>query len=274
MNTKKKAHFQKLSPKEITGKLNYLIKNLGVITVWQKASTVREDFVVQSAALTKTTVQVYPAAESLLLGKVVLCKFEVNGVWYFSTTKVVKDVGINKYTIKFTNDIFKSERRENFRLLTYPHHDVRVFFQLGKGYTGGNIVDIKTRISDTNLFKNFLTLIGQDSPDTGSVLALRVFDISASGISFMIGDLEKSYFKPGSNLKNIRLFFIDKEIVIPEGSSIHCSVYKKNEQKGIKQYKVGFEFKELTHELDKALSQKINDVLRKTGNKDFEDFIS
>ncbi len=143
---KKKAHFEKLAPKEITGKLNYLIQNLGVITVWQKGSNVREDYVVQASSLQKTKVQVYPSGDNLLVGKVVLCKFEVNGLWYFSNTKVVKEVGVNKFTIEFANDIFKSERRENFRLLTYPHHDVRVFFDLGKSYKGGNVVDIKTKL--------------------------------------------------------------------------------------------------------------------------------
>lgn len=205
-------------------------------------------------------------------GTRILVSFDFRGMTFFSQTSFVKSVG--EYgVLQFTSDLFKSERRSSYRLLTYPIYDVWANFNLGEAYEGGTVVDMKSKVNQTQLFQNFLQLVDGKEDAVEGKLKVRVQDLSATGMSIHVGDIEIKYFSKDYLFKNVLITFTDEKIEIPEVKVVYVVDYIAGD-KNLKKYKVGLNFPNLSTKIDDLLGKKINKLLREIdSNKDFEIFL-
>jgi c-di-GMP-binding flagellar brake protein YcgR len=146
-------------------------------------------------------------------------------------------------------------------------------FDLAEAYEGGKVVDIKSRTSQTALFKNFLKLVEMHEDEKKNQnIKYRIQDLSVTGMSLQIGELESQFFKKDFIFKDVQLHFPDELIMIPQVKVVYIVDYISRDKK-IKTYKVGLHFLNLTTTVDEMLGRKINELLRQIDfNKDFENF--
>jgi hypothetical protein len=273
-DSRKKVHFTKITNSEVRNKIVQLQKNDGEVIVWLKGRAIRESYRIVEVVTSKE-IKVYPNKTDHLINNEVLIKFELGGQNYFSTAKFDKDKSTGFYILTMGNDFYKSERRSSYRLLTYPTYNVKIYFLVHDSYQGNNIVDIKSGQSETGIFKSFLNVIGQgDYSDSSNEITFRVQDLSTTGVSFVVGDIEGKYFSKDERLHDFKITFDSEEFIVSGAKIIYVIDYIQMNKKGLKQYKVGLEFDKLSTTMDSLLGNKIANVLRSNdANEEFEDFI-
>lgn len=267
--------FSKQDNTEKLSRLSLLGNSRGTVTVWIKGQKNKSQFPVFKFDKDREEIVLDSKDNLFTPGQTILCTFELRGMNFFS--EVVYQVSISGFSVlQFKNTLFKSERRTSYRLLTYPLYEVWVELELGESYDGGKVVDMKSRTSQTGLFKNFLKLMdGGEEKDSsqGNKLKIRVQDLSTTGMAIHIGELESEYFKKDHVFKNSVIKFTDETIAIPEIKVMYVVDYISND-KNLKQYKAGLHFANLPALIDDQLGKKINRLLRENDfNKDFENFI-
>jgi hypothetical protein len=266
-------HFTKQTDAEKKSKLTQAKNNRLPIVAWEKGSKSRDTFEIIDFYSDRFEIIIKPVSSTNLNNKNILFNFEINGLSYFGASKLVhlKD---SSYVIDCRGDLFKGERRKNFRMLTYPHHQIYIVFEVDERYKGSNIISIVTGFTQTALFKNFLKMVGdKGNSDPESELSLRVLDISRSGVSFNVSEIERNIFTVGRVINKIRLNFSDEEILIPSGRVVYHFDYFSHD-KNSRAYKIGLEFINIDINLDNKIGKKINDLLRDSEDKEsFEDFL-
>ncbi len=262
--------FSKLDQAEKDNRLNALVNNRGKVTVWVKGQKEKQLLNTmsydkeRSLLILDTQIDVFPVNSSLL------CSFEFRGMNFFATIIFQKSSG-GFACLKFDTELYKSEKRSSFRLMTFPLYEVWAEFKLDEAYEGGKVIDFKSKQSTTAIFNKFLTLIDGDNPDS-SVLKIRVQDLSTTGMALHIGELEEKYFPKDAVYKNVKIKFTDDEVNIPELRILYAVNYVGSD-KNLKKFKVGIHFENLPNSLDHWLGKKINSLLRESDhNKDFENF--
>lgn len=270
--------FSKLDVSEKNNRLSQLVNAKGKVTVWQKGK--KEKHVFDTIKFDKDRQELVLDSQDDIYanGTDVLCSFDLRGMTFFSQVVFRKSVGFFS-VLHLTGDLFKSERRTSFRLMTYPLYDVWADFDLGEKYAGAsNIIDLnskKPRGQQTKLFQNFIRLAeGKDdvSEDVTHV-KIRIQDISTTGMAIHVGELETKYFVKDRSFRKVPIYFTDEIIEIPEVKIVYTVNYISND-KNVKRYKVGCHFEALPAHIDDRLGKKINQLLRENDfNKDFENFI-
>lgn len=273
MTGKSSAYFQELTDRERESKLS-LVSRLGAtITLWEKGSTSRESHTVKEFRKEEGRLLCIPPAKSALKGKKVLYTFELNGLAFFGNGET-KLLGSGMFSLELAPKLFKNERRTTFRLLTFPHHKVFLHIKLNEEeLQQSNVVGIKSGMSETGLFKNFLKLVKgkEEGIYREGYSPLRVLDISVTGAAIQVGELEAGAFLKGAETGEILLEFNGHEETIPGGEVVY-NVDMVPALQGQKMFKVGIKFLNLTEVLDQKLGKLINTALRDF-ETEFEDFI-
>lgn len=269
--------FSKQGPTEKLSRLSLLGSSRGTVTIWLKGKKEKYNLAVSKFDKDRMEIVLDTKDKFFNLGEILLCTFELRGMNFFS--QVIYRLSISGYAVlQFSNTLFKSERRNSFRLLTFPIYDVWVDFDLGEVYESGKVVDIKKRgAGQTNLFKNFLKIVDEDSRSDGSdstgKLKIRVQDLSTTGMALHVSEIESKYFQKDLIFHNIGISFTDEVIQVPAVKVVYVVDYISND-KNLKKIKVGLHFHELPKTIDDLIGNKINRLLRKNDfNKDFENFI-
>jgi hypothetical protein len=266
--------FSKLDPLEKMSRLGQLGLSKGQVTVWIKGQKEKHLLNVLDFDKERSELVLDSKDNFFPLNANILCTFDLRGMTFFSQVTLLKSlVGFN--VIQFKQDLFKSERRSSYRLLTYPIYDVWSEFDLGESYEGGNVVDLKSKTNQTGLFKNFLKIVEGKEEEAVllSKLKIRVQDLSVTGMAIHIGELETKYFSKGVLFKDVNILFQDELILIPEVKVMYVVDYIAGDKK-LKKYKVGLHFPNLPTVNDTQLGNKINKLLREIDfNKDFENFL-
>lgn len=267
--------FSKLDAEEKKSRLSSLGSAHGEVTLWLKGSKDKSHYRVHDFDRERSAIILETKADLFPLNTELLCSFEMRGMNFFSKVVFQKSVG-DFAVIVFDGDFFKSERRNSYRLLTYPHYQVWASFNLGKEYQGGNVIGLKNRISQTGIFKNFLNLVNDEKdPEASSagLLRVRIQDLSTTGMAIHIGELEHEHFPKDHVFQNVPISFTDGVLTVPAVRVMYVAPYI-GPDRNLKQYKVGLRFDELPLTLDQALGKRINQMLRANDkNKDFENFL-
>ena len=262
--------FSKLDQAEKDNRLTAIGNGRSKVTVWIKGQKDKHilDALSYDAERSILTLDLQDDLYPTYAG--VLCSFELRGMSFFAETIFLKTSG-NFACLKFAADLFKSEKRSSYRLMTFPIHEVWAVFNLDEAYEGGKVIDFRTKQSTTAIFSKFLNLVeGDDSNPVA--LKVRVQDLSTTGMSLHIGELESKYFPKEAVFKNVIIRFIDEDITIPEIKIVYAVNFIGSD-KNLKKYKLGIHFENLSSTLDHLLGKKINSLLRESDhNKDFENF--
>ncbi len=262
--------FSKLDQAEKDNRLSAIANTGGKVTLWIKGDKEKHLLRVKTYDSDRMILSLDSQEDLFPNYTSVLCSFEFRGMNFFSQTIFLKSSG-DFVCIKFASDLFKSEKRTSYRLMTFPLHEVWAIFNLEEGYQGGKVIDFRTKQSTTGLFNKFLNLVEGDENDS-SALKIRVQDLSTTGMALHIGELESKYFPNNSVYKNVRIKFLDEEIIIPEVKIVYAVNFIGSD-KNLKKYKLGIHFENLPNALDNLLGKKINSLLRESDhNKDFENF--
>ena len=268
------TYFSKLDPSEKISRLVQLSNSKGQVTLWVKGQ--KQKFIFKILEFDKDRLEIILDTKESVFpkGTSLLCSFELRGMYFFSQVSANKSI-VDHFILEAKSELYKSEKRGSFRLLTFPIYEVYSEFDLGEAYEGGKVIDLKSRSNQTALFKNFLKIIENKDEETendNQMVKCRVQDLSTSGLSLHVGEIEAHYFSKGFIYKNVRIVFLDNVIVIPEVKVVYVVDYVSGD-KNLKKYKVGLTFPNLPAVIDDQLGAKINQLLREIDfNKDFENF--
>jgi hypothetical protein len=267
--------FSKKDPTETVSRLNLLSISRGIVTVWLKGQKEKHQYRVLGFHKDLMELALDSKDHIFAPGKAVLCSFELRGMSFFS--EVIYQISISGHDVlQFKNILYKSERRTSYRLLTFPHYDVWAEFDIGEAYEEGNLIDFKTKLSQTGLFKSFLKLVEAEKgnqEEASDVIRIRVQDLSTTGMALHVGDLEVKFFSKDQIFKNMVIRFSDESILIPKVKIVYVIDHITSDR-NIKKYKIGVHFENISLKLDDVLGKKINKLLRENDqNKDFENLI-
>ncbi len=268
------TYFSKLDPHEKESRLSQLGVSKGKVTVWSKGNKTKHYFNVLEFDKERQNL-ILDSKESIFAkGENLLCSFELRGMSFFA--EVVSSLsGVGNFLLVVNGLLYKSEKRSSFRLLTYPIYDVYAEFILGETYEGGKVVNLKSRTSQTALFKDFLKLLEKEEEakkDVTKIGKFRVQDLSATGLSLQLGELEALQFQKDMIFNDVKLIFSDEVIVVPEVKTMYVIDLISGDKKQ-KKYKIGLHFPNNPTTIDEMLGKKINKLLRDIDfNKDFENF--
>ena len=269
MTEKVSTHFTKQNEKEKISRFFHLEKNSLDVVLWEKGSDSREEFT--TVKFDKDTISLIVVNKSTTLkDKKLLFSFIINGVNYFGQCELHLMRG-EMYKLTPINDLYKSERRDSFRLLTYPHYEAYIYIPQSEDVNikKSNVVSLKTGRSETGLFKNFLEIVDQNNSDTRTGFSkFRILDISVTGLSFQVGEYEKEYLDKEKILKPIHISF--KEEVSFSSAEIRYIVPLVRSASSV--YKVGVQFLDVDTTTDQKLGKLISSAMRSFEN-DFEDFL-
>lgn len=270
MTDDNKAHFKELALVEKKHKLSFVANQKINVILWKKGTTtkykvVSDIFLVEDLKLVLT-----PITEIDKSLKDVLYNFSINGVSFFGKG-IIENID-NKITLNCSDQLFKSERRQNYRLLTYPQHKAfaEVDFEDSE-LIESNVVSINTKKSTTGLFKNFLELVedGNEQKIKQPTLSFRVFDLSVTGVALLFDKIENEILKEKNILTNLTIK-LDSHTFLVEKAEVKY-ISKLKGYSGYS-YKAGVQFLEMDTNLDNEIGFIINKFLRDT-DKEFEDFI-
>lgn len=272
--------FSKQDSTETVNRLTLLGNLRGNLTVWLKGKKDKYQYKALSFHKDRMEVALDSKEQKFTSGDTILCTFELRGMNFFS--EVIYQVGVGGFDVlQFKNTLFKSERRNSYRLLTYPIFEVYSEFDIHETYQAGNLVDLKTKSSQTSLFKNFLKIVepslGESGTESGAKavekIKIRIQDLSTTGMALHVSELEAKYFSKDQIFNNVNIRFTDEVIQIPKAKIVYMVDYLSQDKK-VKKYKLGIHFEDLPSMLDDQIGKKINYLLRlNDSNKDFENFI-
>jgi len=267
------THFQELNQNEKLSKLTQVVNSKSELTIWEKGDKERETFSCVDFNRERVEVILYKNGKSQKNKKEILYSFKLNGLSFFGKGKL-NHLNADQYVLSATEILFKGERRTTFRLLTHPHHQVYIGIPIPEEQVEkSNVLSIQSKMSQTNLFKNFLSLISEDKDGEyrDGYFPFRVLDISVTGLAFQIGDLEAELFPQDKVLEKIFLDFNGEEIAIPKANVVYnVSIIQSNSKQ--KNNKIGLSFMDVDTNLDLKLGSLINGALRDV-ESEFEDFI-
>lgn len=209
------------------------------------------------------------------INKDIFLTFTLNETDYFSEGTVSLDEVHGHLIINLQEDFYRSEKRNNERLLTYPHHQVYVYFKVRTEKNESNIIELKRE--EDKLYIDYKQKKKQELKeklkekisDIEDLLGFRVLDISKSGVAFLVGEEEQKFFS-GKGKYSFYILF-DGDIFVVKGANL---VYKVDYIGGQgSHYKVGLNFgpvEKLTNYVDAILKEGIQSDSVK---KEFEEFI-
>lgn len=270
--------FKALDDPEKKSKLFQLAngKSSNIITVWKKGQTDKYKLKATDYIRAKSEIYFSGKFDESLVGETLLMTFELSGLHFFGKCRLQKKSNLSPCLL-CDDEIYKSERRSNFRLLTYPHHKVYININVGKEEVEkSNVLSLSTGSSETGLFNNFLEILDESSEKTAEdfegYLSFRVIDISVTGLSFQLGKIEKQFFTElNKELGMVYIDFNGDVIRVPEAKILYI-VDKPLSNSKATLYKAGIQFLNIDTNVDAQLARRINETLR-SSEAEFEDFI-
>lgn len=274
MNGSSSTYFQKLNLDEKKSKLSQLSRGKLEITIWSKGNKNRETLSTVEFSRDRLELICSLERKSQFVGLEVLYTFKLNGLSFFGKGQF-KSLDSNRAVLDCSEDLFKSERRATFRLLTYPHHEAYVLVKIPEAQKdGSNLVQMRTGLSQTGLFKSFLNLLkdDEDTPFHKGYFPFRILDISVTGLAFQVGEMERKYFPKGEKTGPLYIDFNGQEISIKNSEIMYVSDLILPKSKNHKSLKIGIKFLNVDINTDQLIGKLINSALRDF-ESEFEDFI-
>lgn len=279
------SNFLKLTLDELSVKLGFLAKQKEVIKIWVKGEDtelyrVSDFFIFKSIECRKAYLSFFSEgkeSDDFFLGKKIFLTFNIKDVDYFAEGIVSFDEVHDFLVVELDKDFYRSEKRTNERLLTFPHHQVYVYFKIQDEKDESNVIELKRE--EDKLYLDYKQKqktelkekLKEKVSDIDDLIGFRVLDISRSGVAFLIGEEEGKFFI-GKNKYNFYVLF-DGDLFVVKGGDLVYKVDYVGGNEGKKRYKVGLTFKPVAN-----LAQYVTELLKEGVESDtikqkFEDFV-
>ena len=266
------TQFSKLDAFEKSHRLSQLAGAKGKLTIWEKGKLDKHTVHVTTYQKERFELQMDTPQTLFPNGTGVLINFNLRGMTFFAKGSMLVTPKGDQFIV-IEDELYKSERRSNYRMLAYPQHDISLELDLGEPAPKADVISLKSKqsTSKTGIFKNFLTLIKEETANTNN-MRIKLNDLSTSGLSINVNDVEVNFFKKDAIFNDVKLIFSDETLDIPELKVMYIVDVIGS---GLtKKFKVGIHFENITPKLEDHLSRKINRLLRDSDfDKDFESFI-
>ncbi|PIK14120.1 hypothetical protein [Halobacteriovorax sp. JY17] len=193
-----KEKFTGLNVSEITSKISSFINGEKPIRVWSKGEEPVLAFVRNYEKQVLTLDISNSLIESHQFSSRVFVNFSYNNVDYFAKGDLISDEN-GRVLINLGEDVFKSEKRSNERLLTFPHHQVYAYFKVFSDENSSNIISLnRFNEAPSGALDSFVSermkSIVNDHDGISELMGFRILDISSNGLSFCANNRETGYF--------------------------------------------------------------------------------
>jgi hypothetical protein len=277
---KDQGQFSLLPANESKSTFQSICKRESLIKVWKKGSSTKFNFIAEGFNKDQMMIQLRPQSSSIpssLLEDTLLGNSSLESLQYFFSGKLSFDKMNNVYLFKISENVYKFERRKNFRLSTLTKHNAKVILTLPDSFTPPpNVFRLDSRGEQTKLFKAFLEMLNEVNLGDEKIFKVnfKVLDISTSGLAFLIGELEKKYLFESDVFYNSILEFNETKYIIPKIRLVYIMDFIDPNKLGTRLFKVGLQFLDLPMEIDNAISKQISKELRESDmNRVFEEFL-
>ncbi len=251
----KKANFLKLTVDEMSTRLTLLAKQKEVIKIWEKGEEallyrVRDFSAMKTPEFSNYFLTLFSEgkeSDEALVGKRIFLNFSLKDSDYFSNGTIAYDDVNDTLVISLSKAFFRTEKRGNERLLTFPHHQVYAYFKVLNEKEESNVIELKRdedkKYIDYKVKKKqeLKERLKKKISDVEDLIGFRALDISKSGIAFIVNDTESRYFSDDHKYSFYILF--DGDIFVVKGADLVYKVdYVSGTQDG-NRFKVGLNFK-------------------------------
>ncbi len=245
-----KEKFTGLNVSEISSKISSFVNGEKPIRVWSKG----EEPVLAFVKEYKEQVLTLDISNSLIdshkLLDRVFVNFSYNSVDYFAKGDLISDED-GRVIIKLNNDVFKSEKRSNERLLTFPHHQVYAYFKVYSDENASNIISLNkfneapSSAIDTFVSERLKSIVGE-SDGIAELMGFRILDLSSNGLSFCANNRETGYFVGLEESSNVEftLMFDEKPYSLKCADIVYIVDYVNSRASKVPMKKIGVHFNE------------------------------
>jgi hypothetical protein len=274
------GQFSLLADHESQTTFQALCRKEAFIVLWKKGTTTKLNFTAEGFNKDQKLIQIRPddsKAALSLVDETVLANTSLESLQYFFSGKISFDKTNNVYLLKLSENVYKFERRKNFRLTTATKHQAKITLKLPDSFSPpANVFKLDSRGEQTKLFKAFLEMLNEvNHGDTKTFkVSFKVLDISIAGLAFVVGELERKYLFESDVFSNSHLEFNQASYIIPKIKLVYIMDFIDPSKPGTRLFKVGLQFQELPIEIDNAISMQISKEIRDTDmNRVFEEFL-
>lgn len=197
-----------------------------------------------------------------------LFHFNYGKIIYYGTS-IVRNKDSEQVEIEVLDQGHRLETRKNFRVLVYPHHDVRGVFYTGQiEKDQASVINIAWGKKESGIkdqIQDFQTHFPKEDeiavPKNGMIL--RVENISVTGLGLRVGKIEVDFFENCKDIKSFDLYINGERITLPGANVVFISQIEDHNRMGVPLYRIGLEFKKVTEQIDLELGRLVNSVLDK-----------
>jgi hypothetical protein len=277
--------FIKLKESEVKKKYLEVAFQKGFVKIWNKGDKTF-DFVLESVhedgedgpikiSLSLKNVEF----ENDWKGEEVFIYFNLKKSRFFSKGKVEEIKEGESLQITIAKDLYKLDQRKSKRLLTFPNYRVYAYIKLQVGNEGAVISLNRPKDHLHNFFKNFQkqVLESQFSNSTPlekdfleDYIGFRVLDLSNSGLSFLLNQIEADYFKKLKRDFKMLLNFSGRKESLEECRLSYLVPYVDPKLGNLSLFKLGLHFKEIEGLIDSPLE---DDKESGSAIRNFADFV-
>lgn len=269
-------NFIKLTQKEVQARISQLVLERAAIKLWKKKEKHHSGNFESYNNEDGLTVGISNInVDSLWLEKKVLIQFTFNNVDYFAKGIVKKVKEPSHLKVSIDKYIYKTEKRENERLLTFPHYQAYAYFKLFEDKDQNVLSFNQRKVSNFESFEKFNNKVEQlkkkTKTEVGELIGFRVLDISQNGISFLIDIRSKPLFQDMTGV-NFSLMIDGLMFSLSQGKLVYLVDYLSGKLSGEHKHKVGLSF-----EASEEFKNKLFSLLEERRDmgivrKQFEDF--
>ncbi|OUR93708.1 hypothetical protein A9Q84_19795 [Halobacteriovorax marinus] len=274
-----KEKFTGLNVSEISSKISSFVNSEKPIRVWSKGSEPSLAFI-RNIEKRVITLDVSTSIIEVDFSDKVFLNFSFNSVDYFAKGSLLSENN-GLLSIELEEEVFKSEKRHNERLLTFPHHQVHAYFKVYSDENSSNIISIN-RFKETpnSALESFVSekmkQIVDEEDAIAELMGFRILDLSSDGLSFFANSRETSYFAGLKDDGGIQftLMFEGTSYSLKYAEIVYIVDYVNQRAARIPMKKIGIHFDE-NDEIKESINKLINDsgALREV-DKSFESFLA
>ncbi|GEM_PF-4713073 len=190
-----------------------------------------------------------------------LFSFKIGGILYFGKS-IINKVEEGSFYLNIVGSVYRLERREGDRLLTYPHLDVYLVLPFANALAEKNDNVIFLNKSDRQAQlklndKTVLLLKMVDEKNWKKFSIYRAMDISIDGASILVSPVDTAHFEIGKLIENGFLLIGEEKYTISNITVLGCADYINRSNKSDIQSKVNLAINKFDAKATRYIEQRI-----------------